>query len=83
MTSQNILLRVTYDPQADAAYVYLTDTIEDGGVAYTATGDDPDLQDGVHLDVNHAGEVVGIELLGAALLSPHLRRRLNAVPEQV
>ncbi len=81
MDSQEVLLRVTYDPEADAAYVYLTDHIADGGVAYTASVDAPDLRDGVHVDVNHAGEVVGIELLGAALLSPHLRRLLRAVPE--
>lgn len=50
-------------------------------MTYRATVDVPDLRDGVHLDVNQAGEVVGIEVLGASLLSPHLRRLLNAVPE--
>ncbi len=82
MKSRAVLLRATYDPEVDAAYVYLTDVIPDGGLAYTATVDDPDLRDGVHIDVNHDGEVVGVELLGADLLSPYLRRLLVASGEE-
>ncbi len=81
MNSREVLLRATYDPEADAAYVYLTDVIPDGGLGYMATVDAPELRDGVHIDVNHDGEVLGVELLGAALLSPYLRRLLLASEE--
>ena len=80
VTEREVLLRVTYDPVADAAYVYLADVIPGGSVIRSPTLDDPELRDGVFLDVNREGEVVGVELLGAALLSPHLRRLL--VPRQ-
>ena len=43
MKTVEVLLRVTYDPGAEAAYVHLTDNSADGGVACTALMDDPDL----------------------------------------
>ncbi len=82
MHSRAVLLRATYDPEADAAYVYLSDFIPDGGLARTPTCDDPELRDGIFLDVNHDGQVVGVELLGAAFLSPHLRRLLVESDEE-
>jgi uncharacterized protein YuzE len=82
MHRREMLLLATYDAEADAAYVYLTDAIPDGGSARSPTVDDPELRDGVFLDVNHDGEVVGVGLLGADLLSPYLRRFLVGSDEE-
>lgn len=58
-------VRVTYDAEVDAAYIYLRD-IEAGGVQYShvVEWDEPDVE--VVLDVDHDGRLVGIEVLGAA-----------------
>ncbi|MFB8003245.1 DUF2283 domain-containing protein [Nocardia sp. NPDC056000] len=58
--------RVTYDPVADAAYIYLTGEIPPGGVA-TVVPVDPNAVGGmVNLDLDANGVIVGIEVLGAS-----------------
>ncbi|MBG0827652.1 DUF2283 domain-containing protein [Planomonospora sp. ID67723] len=51
----------TYDPEAEAAYVYLRGPIAPGGVAETIEVDDAM----VNLDLDENGRVVGIEVIAA------------------
>lgn len=53
---------VTYDPEADAAYISFAPTA-DGGVARTVSVDDEDWL--VNLDLDDDGRFVGMEVLGA------------------
>ncbi|MFE3455391.1 DUF2283 domain-containing protein [Nonomuraea sp. NPDC059194] len=53
--------RWTYDPEAEAAYVYLRGPIPPGGVARTVSVDSPL----VNLDLDESGRVIGIEILAA------------------
>lgn len=65
--------RVTYDPVADAAYIYLTDKISPGGVTRTVPVDPIAIGGMVNLDLDAEGVIVGIEVLGArAKLDPEL-----------
>lgn len=68
-------MRLTYDAEADAAYVYLVDTIGAGEVARTAASM---LElDGAFIafDFNADGKVLGIEILGASsALTPETLR---------
>ncbi|MFA7665078.1 MAG: DUF2283 domain-containing protein [Burkholderiaceae bacterium] len=50
-------MRVEYDPQADAMYI----RFRDGDVA-----DSDEIREGVVVDYDAAGEVLGIELLSAS-----------------
>ncbi len=50
-------MRVEYDPQADAMYIRL----REGEVA-----DSDEIRDGVVLDFDAAGQILGIELLSAS-----------------
>ncbi len=74
---REVSLQFTYDAEVDAAYIYLTDRIDAGGVAYSVQPDDEDLRAGINLDIDHGGAVVGIEVLGRDLLSPFLRRLIE------
>lgn len=49
----------TYDPEAEAAYIYLRGPIAPGGVARMVTVDSPM----VNLDLDESGRVIGIEIL--------------------
>ncbi|WP_222709291.1 DUF2283 domain-containing protein [Nonomuraea sp. C10] len=51
----------TYDPEAEAAYIYLRGPIVPGGVARTVTVDSPM----VNFDLDESGRVIGIEILAA------------------
>ncbi|WP_067685960.1 DUF2283 domain-containing protein [Nocardia jejuensis] len=65
--------RVTYDPVADAAYIYLTQDIPSGGVAKMVPVDPIAIGGMVNLDLDADGVIVGIEILGAsAKLDPDL-----------
>ncbi len=57
--------RITYDPAADAAYIYLRGPIGRGEVAKTEIADVDILSGSVNLDFDGAGKLIGIELLGA------------------
>ena len=61
-------MRVEYDASHDLAYVYLRE-IEPGGVAKTVTvlAEPPDTGTyGIHLDFDHEGRLVGIDVDGVA-----------------
>lgn len=59
-------MRITYDGDADAAYVYLVDRIEAGEVARTCVaGRDSSALDSINLDFDAHGRLLGIEVLGA------------------
>lgn len=63
-------MRVTYDPQARAGYIYLTNSIEPGGARKTVTVTECDSS--IILDFDGEGRLIGIELLDPALLHPAL-----------
>jgi uncharacterized protein YuzE len=64
-------MRITYDPTADAAYIYLRE-IEDGGVANTIPVDSTEgvSAGDVNLDFDAEGRLIGIEVLGARSTLP-------------
>jgi uncharacterized protein YuzE len=56
-------MRITYDPEADVAYIYLNDG-SDSTIAYSQeVGDE---QRGVTADFDPDGQVLGIEVMGAS-----------------
>lgn len=61
-------LKVTYDPAANAAYIRLVpidsgEAVRQEVVEFDGPGD-------IILDFNHAGEMIGIEILNARALLP-------------
>ncbi|WP_326721723.1 DUF2283 domain-containing protein [Streptomyces sp. NBC_00243] len=61
-------VRVTYDRQANAAYLYLTDPVTPVAHCYPC---DPVSVDGmINLDFDDQGRLVGIEVLAASLKLP-------------
>jgi len=72
MKDSLVPLRVTYDASVNAAYIYLVDDIEPGGVARTVSID-PLEGMMVNLDLNSEGRILGVEVLDAtSLLAPEL-----------
>ena len=67
MTESTKSFRITYDPEIDAAYIYLQ-PIAAGGVSHTILVDVPN--GSVHLDIDRKGMVVGIEVLSARTVLP-------------
>lgn len=63
-----ISLRMTYDSEADAAYIYITDPIEPGGVASGSTLNRTLDRAYVNADFDHEGKLLGIEILGVSRL---------------
>ncbi|MGB6456660.1 MAG: DUF2283 domain-containing protein [Streptosporangiaceae bacterium] len=63
-------VRVSYDPEADAAYVYLREGTEFGRVARTAFCDIELQNAAINVDFDNQGRVVGFEILGARKLLP-------------
>lgn len=59
--------RVTHDPEADAAYIYLAGPIAPGSIAQTTP-----IGRRINLDFDAQGRLLGIELLTASLLHPDL-----------
>jgi uncharacterized protein YuzE len=63
-------MRVTYDGQASAAYIYLKPTIEPGEATRTHVCDLRNqgfgLEVGVNLDFDVSGRLIGIEVLNAS-----------------
>lgn len=64
------IVRVTYDPSADAAYIYISDTIRAGEVDVTYACDPSEVGGMIHLDFDHNGVLLGMEVLGASKLLP-------------
>ncbi len=67
-------MRVTYDPQVDAAYIYLVDEILIGGVHDTYPCDPRPAPDGVdgmiNLDFDYDDRLIGIEVIDASKRLP-------------
>lgn len=63
-------VRVTYDKQVDAAYIYFAESIGVNGVARTISLDPQDIRGMVNIDLDHEGRLVGVEVLGARTLLP-------------
>ncbi len=66
-------MKITYDAKADAAYIYLVDKIDPGGVAKTYLCDPREVNGQINLDFDLHGRLIGIEILDA---SKKLPRRL-------
>ena len=60
-----IIMNITYDPEADAAYIYLV-PIEPGGVARTYSCDPAIVGGMINLDFDAEGRLLGIEVLDAS-----------------
>ncbi len=61
-------MRVTYDEVADAAYIYVVDSVAPGTVANTSICSTPLKGTSVNVDFDREGRLLGIELLGARSL---------------
>lgn len=71
-------MRVTYDPDPDAAYVQLGDEIGVGGVAFTYPCHIAAVGGMVSLDFDGDSRLVGLEIPGAkARLSPEVLRPID------
>lgn len=62
------LLRMTYDPDADAAYIYVMDPIGRGEAAQSAVLDHYFDSASVNVDLDDQNRLLGIELLGVSRL---------------
>jgi uncharacterized protein YuzE len=63
-------VRVSYDPEADAGYVYLREDSERGRVARTAFCDIELQNAAINVDFDDQGRVAGFEILGARQVLP-------------
>jgi uncharacterized protein YuzE len=63
-------VRITYDPKADAAYIYLVDEIRPGGVVRTYPCDPREVKGQINLDFDSEGRLLGIEILDASKKLP-------------
>ena len=67
-------MKFEYDKQADAAYIYLDDSIADGQAEKTI-----ELNDNVIVDFDKDGKLLGIEILSASKLL-NKKSLLEAMP---
>ncbi|MFH0836578.1 MAG: DUF2283 domain-containing protein [Candidatus Aenigmatarchaeota archaeon] len=58
-------MKVTYDKEADAAYIYLKDRIEKGEVKSTVS-----MNENIILDFDSDKKLIGIEILSASTVVP-------------
>lgn len=63
-------MRVTYERQTDAAYIYLADQIPRSQVHLTYACDPGEVKGQIHLDFDSHGVLLGIEVLDASRLLP-------------
>ena len=63
-------MRVTYDPDADAAYIYLRE-IEPGGAKHQCLIECASATGMIILDIDAEGRLIGIEVVGARNGLPH------------
>jgi len=76
VTDEHRVLRLTYDPSADAAYIYLQPaTVIQPSVATTLP-----VNASVNLDFDDQGRLVGVEVLGARHLRPELLEEATEAP---
>jgi uncharacterized protein YuzE len=59
-------MKITYDADADAAYVYLVDSIPTGGVAQTRSAMLELDRAFIAFDFDADGKILGLEILGAS-----------------
>ncbi len=64
------VVRITYDPTVDAAYIYLRDPISAGESKRQETCDIEGMTGDIRLDFNAVGILLGIEVLGASRILP-------------
>lgn len=64
------MMHVKYDASVDAAYIYLVERIEPGGVRKTYQCDPLDIDGMINLDFDADGRLLGIEVLGASRKLP-------------
>lgn len=74
-------VRVTYDQEADAAYINMKDFTRVGSVAHTEVLEGR--ADGIHLDFDKAGCLIGIEVLDAKTRLDADVLRVAAPPEEL
>jgi uncharacterized protein YuzE len=72
-------LRFEYDPEVDAAYIFLKHPIADGEVAETVVSDADIRMGTVNLDFDATGHLIGIEIQGATRVLG--KEVLNALAE--
>lgn len=63
-------MRITYDKQADAVYIYIQNNIKKGGVAKTYMCDTADIDGMINLDFDEQGRLIGIEIMDASKKLP-------------
>ena len=66
MNDQTMPVRVVYDEEADAAYIYLADPAGVAGVAETVPVDPLAVHGMINLDFDAEGRLVGVEVLAAS-----------------
>lgn len=54
-------MKLEYDADADAAYIYIEFPIKDGQVKKTV-----ELKEDINIDLDHKGKLLGIEILKAS-----------------
>jgi uncharacterized protein YuzE len=69
-------MKLTYDPEADATYIYVVDRIADGEVKQTYPCEPDGINGSINLDFDASGRLLGIEILGAkAVLRAEILRK--------
>jgi uncharacterized protein YuzE len=63
-------MRISYDPEIDAAYVYLVDDIGRAAVAQTYSCDPAQVKVEINLDFDDEGRFLGIEIQDASRILP-------------
>jgi uncharacterized protein YuzE len=63
-------MRVTYDAEVDAAYIYLVDAPLPGSAVTTLSLDPREVNGEVNIDLDFEGRIIGIEVLDASRLLP-------------
>jgi uncharacterized protein YuzE len=63
-------MRVSYDAEIDAAYIYLVDAPLPGSAVTTLSLDPREINGEVNIDLDLEGRIMGIEVLDASRLLP-------------
>jgi len=58
-------MKITYDEQTDAAYIYLTSDVVTNNVAHTYMCNPLEVNGQINLDFDLSGKLIGIEILDA------------------
>ncbi len=73
-------MRITYDGEVNAAYIYLKDGIAAGEAKYTYCCDEARVKGTINLDFDSSGRLIGIEVLRAhEKLPPELLRAAQII----